>query len=128
MGTLFATQSSLTLGFERLETSLDSSESKIRANNHYDTKVIDSLTWISKQSGTASATAHSDLVDPATSMRIIFGNGGEQPMVRATTSNGRALYTFTSRDIKKYRSATIRSYIDNVLVLGPFVSSTDTGG
>lgn len=98
-----------------------------RLSSHFDEKVIDSLTWASKQSGTATATAHTNLVDPAASMRIIFGTGAEQPMVRASTSNGRALYTFSNRNINRYTSATIRSYINNVLVQGPVVTSTNVG-
>lgn len=98
-----------------------------RLSTHFDTKVIDSLTWASKQSGTATATAHTNLIDPAATMRIVFGTGGEQPMVRASTSNGRALYTFSARNINRYTTATIRSYINNVLVPGPVVSSTNVG-
>lgn len=98
-----------------------------RAANHFDAKAFDTLTWASKQSGTAAASAHSDLVDPAASMRIVFGTGAEQPMVRASVSGGKALYTFSGRNINRFTSATIRSYINNALVNGPVVTSTNVG-
>jgi hypothetical protein len=58
-------------------------------------------------------------------MRVVFGNGAERPMTRASTANGRATYTFSSRSVPTFASAVVRSYIDGVLVPGPVVSSTN---
>ena len=96
-----------------------------RASTSFDHPVILSLTWVSRQSGTATASATTDLVDPAGSMRISFGGGAEQPMVRATTVNGLATYTFNNRNIPRYTSAKVRSYINNVVVPGDGATSTN---
>jgi hypothetical protein len=94
----------------------------------FDHPVIDSLTWASRQSGTATAAAHSDLVDTTASLRIIFnGDNIERPMVRGQVANGQAAYAFSSRSVPRFTSATIRSYVNNVLVGGPVVSSTNVG-
>lgn len=91
--------------------------------------MIDSLTWASKQSGTATALAHSDLVDPAASMRVVFnGDNVERAMTRQGVNNdGIVTYNFNSRSIPRFTSATIRSYVNNVAVGGPVVSSTNVG-
>jgi hypothetical protein len=46
-------------------------------------------------------------------------------MTRASTANGRATYTFSSRSVPTFASAVVRSYIDGVLVPGPVVSSSN---
>jgi hypothetical protein len=98
-----------------------------RAATSFDHPIIDSLTWSTKQSGTATASVRTELVDSTASMRIIFGpvaGGVERPMVRGVVSNGKVTYSFNSRNIPTYTVATVRSYINNVLVPGPQVSST----
>lgn len=91
----------------------------------YDSPIIDSLTWASRQSGTATAIAFSNLVDSTASMRIIFNSDNvERVMTKVGVSNGQAQYTFNARSIRSYTSATIRSYLNNVAVGGPVISST----
>ncbi|RDW59673.1 hypothetical protein BP6252_12760 [Coleophoma cylindrospora] len=90
-----------------------------------DNKVIDNLTWKSSQSGTATALAHTNLVDSSATMRIVFGTGAEQLMTKVSTTNGIASYSFNARSIARYTSAEIRSYIGNTRVPGPVVSSTN---
>lgn len=90
-----------------------------------DKKVIDTLTWKSSQGGTATALAHTDLVDSSAAMRIVFGTGAEQPMTRISTTNGIATYSFNARSVGKYTTAEIRSYIGNTRAPGPVVSSTN---
>ncbi|KAH8599230.1 hypothetical protein B0O99DRAFT_591099 [Bisporella sp. PMI_857] len=96
-----------------------------RASTSFDHPVIDSLTWTNRQSGTATASVHTDLVDPAGGMRISFGNAAEAPMIRAGTVNGQALYTFNSRNVNRYTTATVRSYINGILVQGSSGSSAN---
>jgi hypothetical protein len=99
-----------------------------RGNNVFDHPVIDSLTWASRQSGTATASVHTDLADTTGSMRIIFNSDNvERPMIKAGVANGVTTYTFNSRSIPRYTSATIRSYLNNALVGGPVISSTSVG-
>jgi hypothetical protein len=100
-----------------------------RAASSLDVKAFDSLTWASRQSGTAAATAHTNLVDPAGSMRIQFGTGAEQPMVRSTVSGGVARYTYSARSTARFTSATIHSYINNVRVgtVAQGVTSSNVG-
>ncbi|EPE26368.1 hypothetical protein GLAREA_02280 [Glarea lozoyensis ATCC 20868] len=92
----------------------------------FDHPVIDALSWASRQSGTATANAHTDLVDSTASMRVVFnGDNVERPMVRGQVANGQVTYAFSSRGIPRFTSATVRSYINNVLVGGPVVSSSN---
>ncbi|KAH8660807.1 hypothetical protein BGZ60DRAFT_530812 [Tricladium varicosporioides] len=81
-----------------------------------DHPVINSLTWATRQSGTATASATTDLVDAAGSMRISFNGGAQQPMVRSSTANGKATYTFNQRNIPTFTTARVFSYINNVVV------------
>ncbi|RDW65390.1 hypothetical protein BP5796_10082 [Coleophoma crateriformis] len=90
-----------------------------------DNKVIDNLTWKNSQSGTATALAHTNLVDSSASMRIVFGSGTEQQMTKISTTNGIASYSFNARSTPRYTSAEIRSYIGNTRVSGPVVSSSN---
>ncbi|KAL2063288.1 hypothetical protein VTL71DRAFT_5093 [Oculimacula yallundae] len=101
-----------------------------RSSTSSDHPIIDALTWASRQSGTATATVRTDLVDPAGSMRIIFGpvaGGVERVMTRGQVANGMVTYTFSARSIPNYTFATVRSYItvggSTVVVPGPQVSS-----
>jgi len=92
-----------------------------------DHPVIDTLTWASRQSGTATASAHTDLVASEASMRISFGGAAEVVMGRAATTNGQVLYTYSSRSVGRFTSATVRSYINGVLVPGSTFTSTNVG-
>ena len=92
-----------------------------------DHPVIDTLTWGNRQSGTATASAHTDLVAAEGSMRISFGGGAEVVMGRAATTNGQVLYTYSSRNVNRFTSATVRSYINGVLVPGSTFTSTNVG-
>ncbi|KAH9209682.1 hypothetical protein DL95DRAFT_526720 [Leptodontidium sp. 2 PMI_412] len=103
-----------------------------RAATSFDHPIFDSLTWASRQSGTATASVRTELVDPAGSMRIIFGpvaGGVERVMTRGAVVNGKVTYTFNSRSIPTFTIATVRSYItigtSTVLVPGPQVNSTN---
>jgi hypothetical protein len=92
----------------------------------FDHPVIDALSWASRQSGSATANAHSDLIDATASLRVIFnGDNIERPMVRGQVANGQATYSYSARNVPQFTSATLRSYINNVLVGGPVVSSTN---
>lgn len=90
-----------------------------------DHPVIDTLTWANRQSGTATAAAHTDLVDSAGSMRISFGGAAEVVMGRAATTNGQVLYTYSSRSVPRFTTATVRSYINGMLVPGSTFTSTN---
>ena len=92
----------------------------------FDHPVIDALSWASRQSGTATANARSDLVDTSASMRVVFnGDNIERPMVRGQVANGQVNYSFSTNRVPRYTSATVRSYINNVLVGGPVISSSN---
>ncbi|KAK0118027.1 hypothetical protein ONS95_012338 [Cadophora gregata] len=103
-----------------------------RSSTSFDHPAFVSLTWASRQGGTAAATVRTELVDPAGSMRIIFGpvNGGtERVMTRGAVANGQVTYTFSGRSIPTFNIATVRSYItvgsSTVIVPGPQVNSTN---
>ncbi|KAH7391282.1 hypothetical protein BKA64DRAFT_710191 [Cadophora sp. MPI-SDFR-AT-0126] len=102
-----------------------------RSSTSFDHPVFVSLTWASRQGGTAAATVRTELVDPAGSMRIIFGpvaGGTERVMTRGAAANGQVTYTFSGRSIPNFNLATVRSYItvgsSTVIVPGPQVNST----
>ncbi|KAH7319194.1 hypothetical protein BKA65DRAFT_513966 [Rhexocercosporidium sp. MPI-PUGE-AT-0058] len=102
-----------------------------RSPSSFDNPIFDSLTWASRQSGTATASVRTELVDAAGSMRIIFGpvaGGVERVMTRGAVANGKVTYTFNARNIPTYTLATVRSYItigsSTVLVPGRQVNST----
>ncbi|PVH81447.1 hypothetical protein DL98DRAFT_587363 [Cadophora sp. DSE1049] len=102
-----------------------------RASTSFDHPSFVTLTWASRQGGTAAATVRTELVDPAGSMRIIFGpvaGGTERVMTRGAVANGQVTYTFSGRSIPNFNIATVRSYItvgsSTVIVPGPQVNST----
>ena len=102
-----------------------------RVSTSFDHPAFVSLTWASRQGGTAAATVRTELVDAAASMRIIFGpvaGGTERVMTRGAVSNGLVTYTYSGRSTPNFNIATVRSYItfggSTVLVPGPQVNST----
>ncbi|CAG8972965.1 hypothetical protein HYALB_00008325 [Hymenoscyphus albidus] len=102
------------------------------SNNVFDHPVIDSLTWASRQSGSATAAAHSDLVDATATMTIRFSSETtERQMTRGVVGEGVVSYSFPAVGaritIPRYTSATIRSYLGGAAVGGPVVVSSNVG-
>jgi hypothetical protein len=77
-----------------------------------DHPVIDTFTWVSRQSGTVSVTAHTDLIAAAASMRVSVAGGAEQTMTKV----GPGRWSYTARSTPQPASVTVKSYLNNVAV------------
>lgn len=59
---------------------------------------------------------------------VFNGDNVERAMTRQGVNNdGIVTYSFSANKINRFTSATVRSYINNVAVGGPVVSSTNVG-
>lgn len=87
-----------------------------------DHPIIDTFSWESRQSGTVTAAAHTELVDPAASMQIKIGNGGPQPM----TKTGPGKWSYTANKTPQPASVTVQSFIGGVAVSDPVVKTGPT--
>lgn len=88
-----------------------------------DHPVVDIFTWVSRQSGTVTVTAHTDLVaDPNASMSLKFGSTAAfQKMTPVGTGQGQ--WTFTASKTAQPASVTVQTFIGTT-ALG---QSTKTG-
>ena len=84
-----------------------------------DHPIIDTFGWVSRQSGTVTATAHTELVDPAATMQIKIGNGGPQPM----SKTGPGKWSYTANKIPQPASMTVQSFIGGVAVSDPVIKT-----
>jgi hypothetical protein len=77
-------------------------------NTSSDHIVIDTFTWVSRQSGTVNIVAHTDLVDPSATMRLRF-NGGTAEIV--LVKQGPGLFSYSARSTARPTSLRLISYI-----------------
>ena len=60
-------------------------------------------------------------------MKVSFGGGAELVMERVLTGGGRAVYSFSGRSVNRFASATVRGYVNGVVVAGSAVTSANVG-